>query len=262
MLEDYIRRKRSEKSLLIMTHIVIGYPSFRESWAFARAMVEAGVDLMELQIPFSEPMADGPLILAANQKALEGGATFAKCLEFARDLSAQVPIPIVFMSYYNIPFKYGLARFASATKQAGVVGAIVPDLPPEEGAEYGAAMRHEGLAPIPLIAPNTPDARMRLIAEQGAGMLYSVARKGVTGAKTDFSDNLSAYLARARSMCSLPLAVGFGLKERRDVDFVRGKADIAIVGSESIRVMNESGIRAAAEFVRGLTFDARAPAHA
>src|SRR5688572_2766997 len=101
MLEQHIRQKLRHKPLLLMTHIVIGYPSYRESWALARSMVEAGVDLMELQIPFSEPMADGPVILKANQEALASGATVAKCLEFARELAQQVPIPLLFMSYYN-----------------------------------------------------------------------------------------------------------------------------------------------------------------
>src|SRR3954470_5868256 len=106
MLEEQIRRRLRHKPLLIMTHIVIGYPSFRESWALARTMVDAGVDLMELQIPFSEPMADGPVILKANQEALAAGSSVAKCLEFARELAEQVPIPLLFMSYYNILFKY------------------------------------------------------------------------------------------------------------------------------------------------------------
>lgn len=263
MLEEYIARKRREKPLLIMTHIVIGYPSFRESWALARGMVDAGVDLMELQIPFSEPMADGPVILHANQKALEAGATVSKCFEFARELSAQVPIPLLFMSYYNIPFKRGNEAFAAASKAAGVVGAIVPDLPPEEGAEYGAAMRRHGLDPVLLFAPNTSDARMRLIAGQASGMIYCVARKGVTGAATQFSDELAAYLARARRATALPLALGFGIKERADVDFVRGKADVAIVGSETLKVLNASGVRAASDFVRSLAADSGQPlAHA
>jgi tryptophan synthase alpha chain len=236
-----------------MTHIVIGYPSFRESWALARCMVEAGVDLMELQIPFSEPMADGPVILKANQQALAAGATVSKCLEFARELSGQVPIPLLFMSYYNILFKHGVQRFAGAMKAAGMAGAIVPDLPIEEGAEYASAMAGEGLAAVRLFAPNTPDARMRLISEGASGLVYCVARKGVTGAQTDFSTDLDAYLARARGATPLPLAVGFGLKNRADVDFVRGKADIAIVGSESLRVLNESGVRAVGEFIKTLS---------
>lgn len=253
MLEEQIRQKLRQKPLLLMTHIVIGYPSFRESWALARAMVDAGVDLMELQIPFSEPMADGPVILKANQEALAAGSTVAKCVEFARELSAQVPIPLLFMSYYNVLFKYGVQRFAGVMKEAGLTGAIVPDLPPEEGAEYQRVMDEAGLAAVGIFAPNTPERRMQTIAEGASGMIYCVARKGVTGAKTEFSVELSDYLARARRATSLPLAVGFGLKERRDVDFLRGKADIAIVGSESLRVLKESGIRATGDFIKTLS---------
>ena len=252
MLEQIIRQKQQKKPLLLMTHIVIGYPSFRESWALARSMVDAGVDLMELQIPFSEPMADGPVILKANQDALAAGATVAKCLEFARELAQQVPIPLLFMSYYNILFKHGVQRFAGDMKRAGLSGAIVPDLPIEEGADYASAMADEGLAAVRLFAPNTPEARMHQLAEAASGLVYCVARKGVTGAKTDFSSELGDYLARARRATTLPLAVGFGLKSKADVDYVRGKADVAIVGSESLRVLNESGVRAVGDFIKTL----------
>jgi tryptophan synthase alpha chain len=252
MLEDHIRQKLRHKPLLLMTHIVIGYPSFRESWALARTMVEAGVDLMELQIPFSEPMADGPVIMKANQEALAGGATVGKCLEFARELAEQLPIPLLFMSYYNILFKYGVSRFTAEIKKAGLAGAIVPDLPLEEGVEYTSSMAEQGLAAVRLFAPNTPDHRMRLLSEGASGMVYCVARKGVTGAKTDFSTDLTDYLERARRATSLPLAVGFGLKDRRDVDFLRGKAEVAIVGSESLRILKESGIRATGDFIKTL----------
>jgi tryptophan synthase alpha chain len=253
MLEQHIRQKQQKKPLLLMTHIVIGYPSYRESWALARSMVDAGVDLMELQIPFSEPMADGPVILKANQDALAAGATVAKCLEFARELAQQVPIPLLFMSYYNILFKHGVQRFAGDMKRAGLSGAIVPDLPIEEGADYASAMADEGLAEVRLFAPNTPEARMHQLAEGASGLVYCVARKGVTGAKTDFSSELGDYLARARRATTLPLAVGFGLKSKADVDYVRGKADVAIVGSESLRVLNESGVRAVGDFIKTLS---------
>lgn len=252
MLEQQIRRALAGKPLLIMTHIVIGYPSFEESWALARTMVEAGVDLMELQIPFSEPMADGPVILKANQEALAAGATVGKCLEFGRDLAKEAEIPLLYMSYFNILYKHGVKRFAGELKQAGMSGAIVPDLPPEEGAEYTSAMAEHGLAAVRLFAPNTPDQRMRSIAEGASGMIYCVARKGVTGAKTDFSVELTDYLARARRATALPLAVGFGIESRKDVDFLRGKADVAIVGSESLRVLKRSGVAAVGEFIRAL----------
>jgi tryptophan synthase alpha chain len=134
-----------------------------------------------------------------------------------------------------------------------VAGAVVPDLPPEEGAEYLQAMRAQQLASVLLFAPNSSEARMQQLAAQSSGFVYCVARKGVTGQKTDFSEDLTAYLARARRACSLPLAVGFGIKDRADVDFMRGKADIAVVGSECLRVLNQSGVRAAADFIRSLT---------
>jgi tryptophan synthase alpha chain len=261
MLEEQIRRRLRHKPILVMAHIVIGYPSFRESWALARSMVEAGVDAMELQIPFSEPMADGPVILAANQRALETGVSVSKCFEFARELAGQVPIPLLFMSYYNIPFTYGVARFAADTKAAGLFGAIVPDLPPEEAPEYLQAMRAQSLDPIQLFSPNTPEERMKMIAAQGSGLIYCVARKGVTGAKTEFSQDIAGYLARARRATPLPLAVGFGVKSRADVEFVQGKAEIAIVGSESLRILNESGLRATGDFIRSLTGAAPAPGH-
>jgi tryptophan synthase alpha chain len=252
MLEANIRERLRQKPLLLMTHIVIGYPSFRESWALARAMVDAGVDLMELQIPFSEPMADGPVILKANQEALAAGATLTKCFEFARELAQQVPIPLLFMSYYNILFKHGVERFAGEMKRAGLVGSIVPDLPLEEGSDYARIMAEQELAAVRFFAPNTPDARMRLISEGTSGLIYCVARKGVTGASTSFSTDLEQYLARARRATPLPLAVGFGLKDRKDIDFVRGKAEIAIVGSESLRILEQSGVRAVGDFIKTL----------
>jgi len=252
MLEQHIRQKLRHKPLLLMTHIVIGYPSFRESWALARAMVDSGVDLMELQIPFSEPMADGPVILKANQQALAAGATVQKCIEFATELSAQVQTPLLFMSYYNILFKYGVQRFTDQMKRSGLAGAIVPDLPLEEGSEYLGAMAEQGLSAVRLFAPNTPDHRMAALSQGASGMVYCVARKGVTGAQTTFSTELSDYLARARRSTSLPLGVGFGIKDRADIEFLKGKADIAIVGSESIRMLDQSGIRATGEFIKTL----------
>jgi tryptophan synthase alpha chain len=241
MLEQYIRDKLEKKGILLMTHIVIGYPDLKASSDLVRAMVESGVDLMELQIPFSEPIADGPVIESANQRALAGGITVARCLEFSRAAAAAHPIPFLFMSYYNILFKYGVERFAAAAEEAGLAGAIVPDLPPEEGTEYLSAMRARGLAPVMLYAPSTPEARMREIAAAGGGFVYCVARKGVTGLDTAFGAELAGYLKRARRATDLPLAVGFGIKEKKDVDFLRGKADIAVIGSEMIRVANEKG---------------------
>lgn len=252
MLEDYIRNRREEKEILLMTHIVMGYPSFAASLEVVEAMVRAGVDLMELQIPFSEPIADGPVILAANQKALEGGATVRGCIDFAREAARRFAIPFLFMSYYNILYRYGVARFADAMSEIGLRGAIVPDLPPEEGGEYLAAMAERGLDPIYIYAPTTTPERMQYIGETARGFIYCVARKGVTGAETDFSEEMERYLSRCRRSTRLPLAVGFGVKSRSDVDFLKGKADIAVVGSETIRLVDRKGAGAVESFIRGL----------
>jgi tryptophan synthase alpha chain len=241
-LEDYLRARRRQHEILLMTHIVIGYPDFDTSLRLVEAMVEAGVDLMELQIPFSEPIADGPAILHANQAALNGGATVDRCFALAAEVTRRFDIPFLFMSYYNVVFRQGVARFAERMRTARLQGAIVPDLPAEEGAEYLGAMEACGLSPIFIFAPSTPPARLAKIAAHGRGFIYCVARKGVTGSETQFSSELTAYLERARAATSLPLAVGFGVKERADVDFLRGKADIAVIGSQTLKVLASDGV--------------------
>lgn len=252
MLESYLREKLKEKEILLMTHIVLGYPTFEDSLRIVETMVEAGVDLMELQIPFSEPIADGPVILHANQRALAAGATVQKCLDFAGKVTESFGIPFLFMSYYNILFKFGVDRFAAAMAQNRLKGAIVPDLPPEEGQGYLDAMAAHGLAPIYIFSPTTTDKRMKYIASFGRGFIYCVARKGVTGLDTSFSEQLDQYLARCRSATDLPLALGFGVKDRKDVDFLKGHADIAVIGTQTIRLMDSEGIGAVGKFIRSL----------
>ncbi len=252
MLETYVNNRLKEKDILLMTHIVLGYPTFEESLSMIEAMVNAGVDLMELQIPFSEPIADGPVILHANQKALVGGATVQKCIDFAHEVTKIFDIPFLFMSYYNILYKYGVDRFASAMAQNGIRGAIVPDLPPEEGMDYLKSMEAYDLSPIFIFAPTTPDERMNYLSSFGKGFIYCVARKGVTGVDTDFSGELEKYLVRCRKATGLPLALGFGVKERKDVEYLTGKADIAIVGSQTIRLVDEKGVDHVGDFIKSL----------
>jgi tryptophan synthase alpha chain len=252
VLEEYVQRRKVERDILLMTHIVMGYPSFDESLKVVEAMVESGVDLMELQIPFSEPIADGPVILHANQRALAAGSSVERCFEFAEAVASRFDIPFLFMSYYNVLFRRGVRPFVERMKKVGLKGAIVPDLPPEEGAEYLAAMKDNGQAPIFIYSPNTTDARLKTIADHANGFIYCVARKGVTGQSTDFTTDLDAYLARCRAATSLPLAVGFGVKDRSDVEFLKGKADIAVIGTQTIRLIEEQGVGAVAPFIRSL----------
>lgn len=252
MLESYLRKKLDEKEILLMTHIVLGYPSFDDSLRLIEAMVASGVDLMELQIPFSEPTADGPVIVHANQKALQAGTTVRDCLNLAETAARNFDIPFLLMSYYNIPFRYGVDRFVTAMSHGGLRGAIIPDLPPEEGGAYLDAMHAHALAPILIFSPTTPPDRMRTIAASGSGFIYCVARKGVTGEATDFSVELARYLRRCRRSTSLPLALGFGIKEKSDIDFLKDKADIAVIGSQTIRIMEQKGVASVGEFIRRL----------
>jgi tryptophan synthase alpha chain len=250
--DAYLEKKKQEKGILLMTHIVLGYPSWEVSREVVRAMVESGVDLMELQIPFSEPMADGPVILTANQKALERGVTVRRCLDFAQEVTRSFEIPFLIMTYYNILFKYGLEPFAQTLKKSGLQGAIVPDLPPEEGQDYLDMMKKNGLTAVLFFSPTSSNARMQYVASMAQGFIYCLSRKGVTGADTDFSGDLAGYLARCRQNTSLPLAVGFGVKDKTDVDFLKGKADIAVIGSQTIRIVEEQGSKAVGNFICSL----------
>ncbi|MCG2775162.1 MAG: tryptophan synthase subunit alpha [Desulfobacterales bacterium] len=252
MLESYLRTRLKEKDILLMTHIVLGYPSFEDNFRIIETMVEADVELMELQIPFSEPVADGPVILQANQKALERGATVEGCLNFAEQVAQTFDIQFLMMTYYDIPFRYGTDRFVCAMANKGLQGAIIPDLPPEEGREYFKTMKENRLAPVLIFSPTTTDKRMKYLDSFARGFIYCMARKGVTGTSTSFSNDLGEYLARCRKATNLPLALGFGVKEKTDIDFLKGKVDIAVIGTQTIRVMEKGGIASVGDFIRGL----------
>lgn len=252
MLKDFLEKRLKEKEILLMTHIVLGYPSFEDSFEIIESMVRSGVDLMELQIPFSEPIADGPVILHANQKSLSHGATVKKCFDFSTKVAQAFDIPFLLMSYYNILFKYGVDRFIEKMARGGLTGAIVPDLPPEEGTDYLSNMERHNLAPIFIFSPTTPYARMKYLASFGKGFIYCVARKGVTGVNTDFSTELDSYLKRCRESTNLPLALGFGVQEKSDMDFLKGKVDIAVIGSQTIRLIDREGVGAVEGFIKNL----------
>ncbi len=252
MLENYIRQKVSEKGLLLMAHVVVGYPDLESSFELVKAIVSAGVDLMELQIPFSEPIADGPVILKANQAALASGIKVNDSFAFAHRVTQAFDIPFLFMTYYNVVFKRGEERFFAEAKDAGIRGAIVPDIPPEEGESYVQAALAHGVDSIFILSPTTTPDRLSYLAGFGRGFFYCVARKGITGAKTSFSSELDEYLDRCRKVTELPLALGFGVSLKEDVDFLKGKVEVAVVGSQALRVLDADGVEAVGEFFRQL----------
>jgi tryptophan synthase alpha chain len=170
----------------------------------------------------------------------------------AKEVTQAFGIPFLLMSYYNILFKQGVQHFVYTMGRSALRGAIIPDLPPEEGETYLKAMEEKCLAPILIFSPTTPQERMKYLNNFARGFIYCVSRKGVTGENTEFSETLDSYLSRCRRATSLPLAVGFGIKEKSDIDFLRGKADIAVIGTQTIRVMEERGTAAVGDFIRTL----------
>ncbi|OIP49576.1 MAG: tryptophan synthase subunit alpha [Deltaproteobacteria bacterium CG_4_10_14_3_um_filter_60_8] len=251
-LGNNLRQAMVQKNILLMTHIVLGYPSFAVNRQVIAAMVKNGVDLIEMQIPFSEPMADGPVIVKANQDALAAGATVADCLDFAAEMTKKHAIPFLFMTYYNIIFKYGEDAFFKKAKELGIQGFIVPDLPPEEGENFYRLAKEYDIAAILIYAPTTTETRMAKLAATGTGFIYCVARLGVTGQATKFDQPVEDYLARCRKATNLPLAVGFGISSKGDVDYLRGKADIAVVGTATIKLVDSEGVQAVGPFIAGL----------
>jgi tryptophan synthase alpha chain len=248
-----IQQRLQLKPILLMTHLVLGYPSLEVNRRVIRQMAENGVDCIELQIPFSEPMADGPVILKANQDALRSGIKVEDCFSFAEKIVQEFPqVNFLFMTYYNIVFRYGEETFIKRSADIGIKGFIVPDLPPEEGKSYLELSRQYGTSPVMFFTPTSTDDRMREVAGKGDGFIYCVARKGVTGRQTEMDDSLADYLNRCRQATDLPLAVGFGIGNRQDIAMLEGRADMAIIGTATIRLVEEKGPEAVGPFMASL----------
>lgn len=251
-LENYLAGRRAEKSLLVMTHVVCGYPSFEDNLKALEVMDAAGVDLVELQFPFSEPSADGPLFVRANEQSLAKGTRVSECFEFMREVSGRFRFKVLMMGYYNTVFKMGHQAFVDRLAAAGGAGYILPDLPVEEAGDLHQRSAAPDLAPIMLMAPTNSDARLARIAGASRGFVYAVARKGVTGAHTDMDEELDAFLGRCRAVTDLPIGVGFGISTRADIDYLRGRADIAIIGTAALRAWEAGGEAALREFFADL----------
>lgn len=255
-LQTFIEQQRKDKPILLMTHVVYGYPSIDESLALMRDLLSEGVELLEVQFPFSDPSADGPSILHACHQALQQRPTLARCLEDIAQLATAFPASrILLMSYLNPLYRYGLERLPADAAAAGIAGFIIPDLPLELAADFRHSCVEARIEPIWMLTPETPPARMQQICAAASGMLYCVSRRGVTGADSHNSGNsqqvpLEDYLAAIRATTPLPLGVGFGIRTGAQVKALYGLADIAVVGSGLLDAFNRGGRSAALEQVR------------
>jgi len=251
-IESYIKKNLENRGILVMTHIVLGYPSLSTNEEIIGEMTAGGVDLIEMQIPFSEPVADGPVIVKANQSAIAEGIRISSCFDFANRVTQKYNIPFLFMTYYNIIFKYGPENFLKKTKDCGIQGLIIPDLPPEEGGKFFAACRSRGIDPIMIFSPTSSLERMKFLSGYGRGFIYCIARRGVTGRQTSFDSEFNTYIQRCRKATALPLAVGFGIKSREDITYLKGKADIGVIGTKTIKLVEQKGVQAVRPFMRSL----------
>ena len=238
--ERFARLKRKGKKGFIV-YIGAGDPNLDATRKLALAFDKAGVDILELGVPFSDPLADGLVNQLAAQRGLESGATPPKVLETVAAIRKQSQIPIVLYIYFNLIHRVGVEQFIRKAAKAGVDGLLVLDLPPEESDSYETLMRKAGLCPIYLIAPTTPEKRMEFIVKRGAGFIYYISREGVTGMQTSVASNLASQVAKIRAHTDLPVAVGFGISNPKQAKLVASSADAVVVGSAVVNQIAQHG---------------------
>jgi tryptophan synthase alpha chain len=254
--ERFAQLRRDRRTGLV-TYITAGDPSLAHSAAILKALDATGVDVLEVGVPFSDPLADGPVIQRATERALASGTTLDGVLQMVTSIRADVSAPIVLFSYANPIVRMGLAAFTARAAEAGVDGVLVLDVPPEEGRDWHQALTDAGIDMIFLLSPTTSTERMRTAARLGRGFLYGISRLGVTGARADISESAAELAHRVRSVTSLPLALGFGVSTPEHMQAIGRLADAAVVGSALVQVIAEQGTDgdpagAAATYVRWL----------
>ncbi|MDQ3328756.1 MAG: tryptophan synthase subunit alpha [Chloroflexota bacterium] len=249
-------RARAEDRAALIPYVMAGYPAPDAVPEIALALERGGADLLEIGMPFSDPLADGPTIQRAATTSLAGGTTVAACIETASRIRQRSAIPMVLMGYFNPIHRYGLARFFTDAAGAGVGGLIVPDLPPEEAGEVRAIARQHGIDLIFLLAPTSTEERIRRAAAVASGFVYCVSLTGVTGARASVAEGLEAFLGRVRRHTSLPLAVGFGISRPAHARQVAQVADGVVVASALIDLIDKTEpkarLRSLEEYMRSM----------
>jgi tryptophan synthase alpha chain len=254
-------RERGAKGLVV--YLTAGDPTLEDTGRILEAVDRGGADVIELGVPFSDPLADGPVIQRASERALRAGATLRRILGWLPRWREAVRAPMILFSYYNPVLQFGLERFAREASRAGADGALIVDLTPEEAEPYVAAMRAQNLDTVFLASPTSTDARLKRAAELSSGFLYLISRTGTTGERSELSPSARTLVEGARRFTQLPLAVGFGISDPAQVREVQAFADAAVVGSAVVHAIEEryhsAGAAAIEQFVRALK-EGRSPA--
>ena len=238
-IQKAFARARAENRAAFVAYVCAGDPNFDTSLAVCRALLDGGVDILELGVPFSDPLADGLTNQLAAQRALESGMTAWRVFELVQRIREFSDAPIVFYTYYNLVFANGVDAYVRAAKAAGVDGILTLDLPPEEAGEVAAACKAHGVETVFIVAPTSPDARIAKIAQTATGFLYYVSREGVTGVRDQMASNIPQAVARIRAHSKLPTVVGFGIGTRAQVAEVATHADGVVVGSALVNCIRD-----------------------
>ena len=256
MTSSRISRRFAERSAqgraTLVPYVTAGFPTLDDTIPLLEALADAGADVIELGIPFSDPLADGPTIQASSFRALENGMSVAGVLEMVRRFREKRDTPLVLFTYLNPVFHYGLDRFCADAAEAGADGVLLTDLPAGSDPEMEQALVRAGLDLIRLLAPTTADDRVAHVVDGGGGFLYYISRTGVTGARSELRSELAAEVDRIRERVGLPVAVGFGISSPEQARAVAGVADGVVVGSALIQRLDQEGVEGAARFVASL----------
>lgn len=243
-----------ERRPLLMAHFIAGYPTVPDSTAVAEGLIAGGADIVELQIPFSDPLADGPTIMAASQEALTHGARIVDAFDVARKLQVYETVPVMLMCYANTIFQYGIQQFVESAKDVGISGLIVPDMPfdSEEGKMLLQETKRCGVHLILVVSPGVSRDRLEALAPYTSGFVYCTSRQGITGADSKFATDLTHYIETMKEIFKMPVGLGFGIKTHKDFSEAATLADIVIAGSVFVEVVQKVGVAGVAASVRSL----------
>ena len=247
---ESVFKQKNHKALI--AYVTVGYPNIEATLKVVPLLAESGCDIVELGIPFSDPMADGATIQRASFKALENGVTTSLCLDIAKKLSKKTSIPLVFMTYFNPIYQYGLEKFCHDCVASGIDGLIVPELPPEEGDELGNLAGKSGVDLIYFLAPTSVEERIKMVANKARGFIYLVSIAGVTGARNELPPDLGKFISRVKQLAKQPVCVGFGISTPEQAARIAQTADGVIIGSKLIQLLetDDAAMTATQSFIR------------